>query len=323
MSKAVSYLLQGKNIILVVDGKSYTVSKDTHINYTKIVDALKSQDWDSLRELVDPKKAVVNFGKGFVSIDEDKVYWKGQLFHNALSTRMMEMYSEGLPIDPMVRFMERLMNNPSKRSVDQLYGFLEKNSLPITEDGYFLAFKRVRIDYLDKHTGTVDNSVGQTVSMERNLVDDNPNSHCSVGLHFCSESYLNVYGSSAEPVLILKIDPANVVSIPTDAGGAKGRCSQYEVVGEVKGDVKQAFASVVNKEYSLPASAPTANWPFASQDESIEDMNDLYDVIRVRDGTIMETYLTYKEAKFLVEKAARQKKAQLMIVKAGTDTEIG
>ena len=48
MSKAPSYLLQGKNIILVIDGKSHTISKDTHISYGKIVDALKDKDWDAL-----------------------------------------------------------------------------------------------------------------------------------------------------------------------------------------------------------------------------------------------------------------------------------
>jgi hypothetical protein len=188
MSNAIPYLLQGKNIILVVDGKSHTISKDTHIAYGKIVDALKAQDWDALRDLVEPKKAIVNYGFGYVSIEGNQVLWNGEPFHNALATRMIEMYQDGFPIDPMVRFMENLMDNPSKRSVDQVYGFLEKNKLPITEDGYFLAYKRVREDYLDCHTGTIDNSVGEVVEMERNLVDDNPDSHCSTGLHFCSES---------------------------------------------------------------------------------------------------------------------------------------
>ncbi len=51
MSKAIPYLIQGKNIILVIDSKSHTISKDTHISYGKIVDALKAQDWDALRDL--------------------------------------------------------------------------------------------------------------------------------------------------------------------------------------------------------------------------------------------------------------------------------
>lgn len=333
MSNAIPYLIQGKNIILVVDGKSHTISKDTHIAYGKIVDALKSQDWDALRDLVEPKKAIVNFGNGYVTINDNKVFWKGQPFHNALATRMIEMFQDGFPIDPMVRFMENLMDNPSKRSVDQVYGFLEKNKLPITEDGYFLAYKRVREDYKDIHSGTISNHVGAIVEMDRNLVDDNPDSHCSTGLHFCSESYLGHFGSSHQPVMILKINPADVVSIPTDYNGAKGRCMRYEVVAQVNGDPAQAFAAVVNGDYSpkaAPASKPApAAWPFAL-DEEVEhmdadepdDLDQLYDLVRVH-GEWVEFYdMTLDEARAKVEKNIAQKKAKLKIVKAGTDEEV-
>lgn len=262
-SKAVPFLLQGKNIILVIDSKSHTISKDTHMNYAKIVDALKAKDWDALRDLVEPKKAIINFGKGYVTIVDGKVFWKGQPFNNGLADRMISMYQDGFPIDPMIRLMENLMQNPSKRSVDQFYGFVEKNSLPITEDGYILAFKKVRRgDYKDIHSGTIDNSVGQVIEMDRNLVDDNPESHCSSGLHFCSESYLNNFGSGSDPVMIMKINPADVVSIPTDYNGAKGRCCKYEVVAEVDGDPKAAFASIVDDTYAVPKAklAPAKAW---------------------------------------------------------------
>jgi len=338
MSAPIPYLLQGKNIILVVDGKSHTISKDTHIAYGKVVDALKAQDWEALRDLVEPKKAIVNFGYGYVSIEDNKVFWKGKPFHNALATRMIEMYQDGFPIDPMVRFMENLMDNPSKRSVDQVYGFLEKNKLPITEDGYFLAYKRVRSDYKDKHTGTIDNSVGQFVEMDRNGVDDNPDSHCSSGLHFCSESYLGHFGSGSEPIMILKINPADVVSIPTDYDGAKGRCCAYEVVAEVVGDPAVAFTKAVNGEYNKPTTpvnpykAPVqqAAWPFGpveeddSQEEDSVDNDDeeLFDLQRVNGGWVEFENMTYEDAVEQVEKNIRQKKAQLKIVKAGTDEEV-
>lgn len=323
MTNAVPYLLQGRNIILVIDSVPHTISKDTHMNYGKIVDALKAQDWDALRDLVEPKKAIVDFAGGYVSINGDQVLWKGQPFHGALSTRMMEMYNEGFPIDPMVRFMENLMDNPSKRSVDQVYGFLEKNKLPITEDGHFLAYKRVKTDYTDIHTGKIDNSIGQYVTMDRNLVDDNPDSHCSTGLHFCSESYLGSFGSSDQPVMILKINPANVVSIPTDYNGSKGRCSAYEVVAQVNGDPAEAFAGVVNSEYSSPKATPDAAWPFPGADNEMdEDDGQLYDLQRVNGGWVEYEGLTLQEAMERVAKNISQKKAQLKIVRAGTDEEV-
>jgi hypothetical protein len=323
MSKAIPYLMQGKNIILVIDGKSYTISKDTHIAYAKIIDALKAQDWDALVDLVNPKKVIVKFGKGNITIDDGKLYWKGALFHNALASRMIEMYQDGFPIEPMVMFMENLMQNPSKRSVDQVYGFLEKNSLPITEDGHFLAYKRVRNDYKDIHSGTIDNSVGQIVEMDRNLVDDNPDSHCSTGLHFCSESYLGHFGSSGQPVMILKINPADVVSIPTDYNGAKGRCMRYEVVAQVAGDPKDAFAKVVDSTYTKAPVAPKvapaayAAWPFATGNvapDILADDEEGYSVVRVYGGHIEATGLSLDEAEKMVEKNIRQKKAQLKIL---------
>jgi len=336
MTNAVPYLIQGKNIILVIDGKSHTISKDTHIAYGKIVEALKAQDWNALRDLVVPAKAIVDFGNGYVSIVDDVVMWKGNPFNNALSERMIDMYQEGFPIDPMVRFMENLMDNPSKRSVDQLYGFLEKNKLPITEDGCFLAFKRVRNDYLDIHSGTISNHIGAFVEMDRNLVDDNPDSYCSTGLHFCSESYLGSFGSSDQPVMILKINPADVVSIPSDYNGAKGRCMRYEVVAQVQGDASQAFASIVNSDYTSDKyMEPAAAWPFNTgvvhEDEDEPDFangddeifgEELYDLVRIHGGWVEFEGLTLDEALAQVAKNISQKKAALKIVYAGTDEEI-
>lgn len=333
MSKAVPYLIQGKNIILVIDGKSHTISKDTHISYGKIVDALKAQAWDDLRDLVEPKKAIVNFGAGLVSIEGDKVFWRGSPFHNSLSTRMIEMYQDGFPIDPMIRFMENLMDNPSKRSVEQMYTFLEKNKLPITEDGHFLAYKRVRHSYKDKHSNTIDNSVGQVVTMERNLVDDNPDSYCSTGLHFCSESYLGHFGSNCEPVMILKINPRDVVSVPKDYDGAKGRCCQYEVVGQVNGDPKDAFTAVVNSEYSpKPTESKEghqASWPFpvGAEKPAVETLSpapkaQTYDLVRVFGDWVEYENMTLEEARDKVARNENQKKAKLKIVEHGTMTEV-
>jgi len=161
------------------------------------------------------------------------LFWKGKEMHNALTTRMVAMLQDEFPIEPLVNFMENLMSNPSKRAVDELYGFLEKNSLPITPDGHFLAYKKVKQDYTDCHSGTMDNSVGKIVEMERNEVDDNKEVTCSTGLHFCSQEYLPHFGGSTSRVVIVKINPRDVVSIPVDYHNAKGRACRYEVIGEV------------------------------------------------------------------------------------------
>ena len=238
------YLIQGSNIVVVIGNKSHTISK-THVTYAKVLEAIKAGDWDTVKDIIEPKKVVLNYGQGNVSIQGEKLFWKGTEMHNALSRRMIQMLQEGFPIEPLVLFMENLMQNPSKRSVTELYGFLEKNNLPITPDGYFLAYKKVRDDYLDVHSGTMNNAPGQVVEMERNQVDDDQNQTCSTGLHFCSQEYLNHFGGAR--TVIVKINPRDVVSIPNDYNNSKGRACRYEVIGELGVDPEEAFTETVQE----------------------------------------------------------------------------
>jgi len=238
------FILQGSNVTVVIDGKPHTISK-THVTYQKVVDAIKAQDWDTVKNIIDPVKVVLNYGAGNVSIQGEKLFWKGQPFAGVLATRMIAMLQDGFSVEPMVNFMHNLMKNPSKRSVDELYGFLEKNNLPLTPDGYFLAYKKVRRDFKDIHSGTMDNSPGTIVEMERNQVDDNKDQTCSTGLHFCGLSYLDHFGGNDSRVVIVKIDPADVVSIPSDYNGAKGRACRYEVIGEMGVKAEDAFTAPV------------------------------------------------------------------------------
>jgi hypothetical protein len=247
---AYPYLIQGNNVVVVIGNQSHTISK-THITYQKVLDAIKAGDWETVKDVIEPKKVVLNYGAGNVSIQGETLYWKGYEFHNAVASRMIQMLQDGFPIEPMVLFMENLLQNPSKNSVTELYGFLEKNNLPITSDGYFLAYKKVRADYTDCHSGTMDNSVGREVSMERNRVDDKANNTCSTGLHFCSKEYLAHFGG--DKIMILKINPADVVSIPTDYNNSKGRACKYAVIGELGVDPDAAFTDAVQDEANTPA----------------------------------------------------------------------
>ena len=237
------YIIQGNNVVVVIDNKPHTINK-SHVTYQRVVNAIKAGDWDTVKDIIEPKKVVLDYGKGHVSVQGETLFWKGEELHTSLSVRMIQMLQDGFPVEPMVAFMENLMLNPSKRAVTELYGFLEKNSLPITPDGYFLAYKKVRYDYKDCHSGTMDNSVGQVVEMERNSVDDDKDRTCSTGLHFCSRDYLNHFGG--ERLVIVKVNPRDVVSIPSDYNGAKGRACRYEVVDEIDKDrADEAFAQSV------------------------------------------------------------------------------
>lgn len=269
------FILQGSNLSIFIDGVLHQFGAD-HVSYNAIIDAIKEGDQEKVKTLVDAKKAIEKFSSGNVTIEGDTVMWRGQVMHGALTERMIRMFKEGFDISPLVNFMERLMKNPSKRAVDEAYGFFEACDLPITPDGYFLAFKKVNDRYYDVHSNTVCNKpahlmdmaehvqfgVGQicgkknevtvqvvdgatVVSMPRNMVDDDRDNTCSEGLHFCSKSYLNNFGGSR--IVVLKIDPADVVSIPSDYNNAKGRCSAYTVIDELKVDADKAFTKPVHE----------------------------------------------------------------------------
>jgi hypothetical protein len=255
------YIIQGNNVTVVIGNKPHTISR-THITYQKVIDAIKTDDWETVQNVIEPKKVVLDYGQGRVSIKGETLYWDGEEFNGTLAIRMIQMLQEGFSIEPLVKFMENLFDNPSKRSVDELYGFLEKNNMPITPDGHFLAYKRVRADYKDCYSGTMDNSVGQIVSMPRNKVDDNKDITCSVGLHFCSEGYLKHF--SGDRTVIVKINPRDVVSIPSDYDNTKGRACRYEVVGEIdNGKTENEFTKPVQANAnSVKVEPKTGSTPF-------------------------------------------------------------
>jgi hypothetical protein len=264
------YIIQGNNITVVIGSTPFTISK-THITYSQVLEAIKAGEWDRVKEIVDPVKVVLSFGQGNVTIEGEKLLWKGRELNTGLAARMITMLQEGFDIKPMASFMENLMSNPSKRAVDELYGFLEKNNLPITPDGHFLAYKRVRDNYFDVHSGTMDNSVGKIVEMERNEVDDDKDRTCSAGLHFCSHSYLGHFGG--DRVVIVKINPADVVSIPSDYNDSKGRACRYEVIGEVDNnpDDGTEFTKPVQSNANSVTTDNTWEWDADGIDDDFVD----------------------------------------------------
>lgn len=224
-------ILGGDSITVFANGKPYTVNRTAKI-FNAALEAVKNDDVELFLQVVNTKDTVVQKSGGKVRIENGNLMFGDRVVTGLISARVFDMMELGLSIDPMMAFIENLMKNPSKRAVDELFGFIEACDLPITEDGHFLAYKRVREDYLDVHSGTMDNSVGKIVEMERNLVDEDKSRTCSAGLHFCSYEYLKHF--SGERIVVVKINPADVVAIPIDYNNSKGRTCRYEVVEEME-----------------------------------------------------------------------------------------
>ena len=216
------------------DGTPHTISSD-HTNFRTVKEGLVNgtHSVDDLVELMSPVKSIMKWGHGKFTCDGKSVFYDGKVLHGSLVNRILQMIAEGHDCTPLQNFMINLYNNPSFRSVDQLYGFLDNNSMGITEDGCFLAYRVVTSDYKDKYTGTVDNSPGRSPKMQRNLVDDDPNRTCSYGYHVCSLEYAKDFFHDNNRLVSVKVNPSNVVSVPVDYNNSKMRVCGYTVLADI------------------------------------------------------------------------------------------
>jgi len=227
------YVLTTDAVTVVVDGKAHVVYKSNQY-YSALIAAIKSCDKTTILNSISLAEQINKFGKGKVYVKDGLVYFNTKPVNSAVSDHIIRMVKEGFNVEPMLLFLRNLMNNPSDTSREELYLFMQKGKMPITSDGHFLAYKRVRNNYTDIHSGIFDNTPGKVVEMPRDQVDTNRNNTCSKGLHFCSEGYLPHFGSgSGNRVVMVKVNPADVVSIPSDYDNTKGRTWRYEVLRDV------------------------------------------------------------------------------------------
>jgi hypothetical protein len=195
-----------------------------------------------VEELMDITKALDAYLGNSVEVKDGSVYHRGEVVDERIARRILNFMEEDLPVEPMTRFLENLYNNPSHNSRAQLYQFLEHKNMPITEDGCFLAYKSVDENYMDHHTGKFSNRVGQILTIARRSVDDNPENGCSYGFHAGSLEYASNFGGSERRVVIVKISPEDVVSVPNDCEFQKLRTAKYEVVANYTGPLPKTYA---------------------------------------------------------------------------------
>lgn len=236
-------MIMGEQSCTVFVGSELLQVDRTSPNWEQIKQAIRDEDADRIRYLMKPITALEDaIGASAeaqarrqvtVEIQQGKVFFDGYAVHNELTRRMLDIVQEGLDVENWIAFAQNLYANPLESAREEIFDFLSKCNMPITDDGHFLAYKRVRHDYRDVHSGTYDNSVGQVVEMPRSEVDPNRHNLCSRGLHFCSKDYLPNFSPGGR-VMVVKINPADVVAIPTDYNNAKGRTWRYEVVGEIE-----------------------------------------------------------------------------------------
>tara|TARA_R110002020_G_scaffold126759_1_gene284659 strand:+ start:9737 stop:10654 length:918 start_codon:yes stop_codon:yes gene_type:complete len=280
-----AYLISDEgNISIVLKGKQYFVNS-TDEAHASVIDALRnSKTEDEILMILDKTTQVQDYLEDAeVQIKDGCVVYQGEEVHNTLTEKILSFMRQGLPVQPLVNFLKNMMKNPSFSSRRELFDFLSHKSLPVTEDGCFLAYKAVNSNFKDKHTGTIDNSVGETPTMARFGVDDDRNHGCSAGLHAGTLEYVQGYGAfyedeegnpmpNSDQCIIVKINPEDVVSVPTDCNCQKLRTASYEVVKLYEGEMEYTLATDEGHEW----------------DEDYEDW-DLEDYIDDNDESVVIT----------------------------------
>jgi len=278
MNPTISYLITTDSVTITIPelGVQKTLARDSDVGKTVLGLIRSKAGADEIMGALQPRRALPAYTSGAMAILDDGTGTYKLANDDVLELpasfceRVLDLVRAGVSPDSLARFMARLAANPSRRAVTELFAFLAHRKMPITVTGTFLAYKAVTSDYLDKHTRTVDNHPGCTPYMERQGVCDNANEGCSRGFHAGSLEYAVGFARGDDKLLIVEVDPANVVSIPHDCGCQKLRCNTYRVLCDYTGPLPENVARA-----SAPYEEPEFDDEIDEDDDRDEALDDL------------------------------------------------
>lgn len=282
--KRINYLITDENIVVNFDGNTFTINKkEDEKKYKYLLYLIKEQGETEIIEFLKPIEKLVKYQGEYFFIDEE-----GSVFFNDrqeeeipifLGEKLIDFINLGLDILPVIKFWSKLRDNPSEDSKKDLYLFLTNNKHPLTEDGDFIAYKKVNkvaksIKLVDNRTRKMDNSPGVVVSMPRDKVDPRRSQTCSYGLHIASMSYATSF--SGDTLIEVSVNPKDVVVVPTEYKSEKMRVCKYKVLNIVK----PPKTKVVNKETEaknrllkkLPKTGSVIKKPKSTNKPLVEDI---------------------------------------------------
>lgn len=253
-------------------------------------------DPNEVARLVSPKRAVEAYLRRVsdrVSFKGNALLFDGDEINNSLTRTIIRLSSEDGDGNPskLVKFLENLMNNPNEHSREQLYDWVSPRDITITADGHFLAYKGVNEDLTSKRSGpgivnsvefeyaALDNSPGNVLEFARSKVDSRSDVGCSVGLHAGTYEYASDYAGSFGKLVLVKINPRDVVSVPTDCEAQKLRVSRYEVIEVIENKIERVLfedTEDVFDEDVFPESDEDVD-PWADEEDDYDEDEDYWD----------------------------------------------
>lgn len=205
--------------------------------FTKSKDAVLELDLDNVTDttITTEDGSIITFNESSITTEKAKY---------SLDLRSLESFSvyaqaNGYSIAPLIEKVSQSLDINDVESMKDLFTFLTKNNLPITVEGNILAYKVLYQSstglLYDCYTKTIYQDIGDEVYMPRNFVTVDRSKHCSTGLHVCSIQYANWYKQGYCTLALVKVDPRDICSVPSDTA-SKVRCCRYQILGLISED---------------------------------------------------------------------------------------
>ena len=241
-----------RNVTLFLDGDIF-VTDDKNPRFNEIVERIENDDLEDIGSLFEPENAIRSIFSQLsvdVSINDGQVFYRGEPVNEVLSSHIVKLWDAGEEFLPVVRFLEKLQNNPNPDSVERLWSWISDRHLKLTDNGNIIGYKGLRADLHSKRSGFGDirNGVavsghilhepGDVIEKARDKVVFDVNIGCAEGLHVGDFSYASTWG---EVVVDVEVDPADVVSVPAD-DSRKMRVCRYRVRNRVTEESKDFYA---------------------------------------------------------------------------------
>lgn len=230
------------NITVVIDGDLF-VADEQHPSFDAIALAAAAGDERKVLDLIDGSRAAAKKFQSLserVSVANSRIFIDGDEIDDVYADHIVRFLENDCEDwKPLVAFLEKVYTNTDEHTRENLSRWLKSvGSFTIDEDGDIVGYKGVRNDLTSVHAGpavvngeavngNVPNQPGSVITMARSKVTHNPAVGCAAGLHVGTWEYASNFGSI---VLEVKVNPRDVVSVPTDCNGEKMRVSRYKVV---------------------------------------------------------------------------------------------
>lgn len=298
------------NTFFFLDGRTYSIST-TDERYKSLLEAAENNDLSRFRMILNPPTKLGTGIDGRLVVYENKATLDDVELPEAIAIRLREHVRAGKDLDPVFCFWKRIQSNPSARAIEESWRFLAHRNMPVTNDGYFIGYKAVRKDYFSQFSGTaiplqgvtlpdtsstnhyhIRNMPGDVVELRRREVDDDKDRTCSYGLHVGSIEYVRSFMARQGRIVTVLVDPADIVSVPSDCNGQKVRVCKYTVLGELEGkelnDVLETHSKLTGFDYNNEPE--DEEWDFDSDFEDEDDEE--FDEIPTSVIAAMEDYPT-------------------------------